>query len=548
MRFNPCIFLLTLFATTALAAGEDLVARWKLDGDARDASGNALHGRLHGVKFGMSRLGGRMRKVALFNGRDAWIEVPDSDRLKPGRHPFSLCVWVNTKDDLDDVVGDLLSKYDPKSRRGVVWNIKHNLGGMTGPANTRQVQFGIDAGSRPVWQDCGRPGAAVLVYALAVHDGSLYAGTCVAGKESAGRVFRYAGGQKWIDCGAPDRCNSVSALATYQGKLYAGVSKYRLRGSALGESENPHLGGRIYRYEGNSKWTLVGTLPKVQAINGMAVFKGRLYATSMYAPAGLFRYEGGTRWTDCGSPGGRRVEALCIYNGQLFAGGYDEGAVYRYDGHSWTHCGVLGENTQTYGFAVYAGRLYVGTWRTGRVYRYEADRKWSDVGRLGSELEVMGMAVYNGKMYAGTLPLAEVYRFDGPSRWQWVGRVDRTPNVKYRRAWSMAVYRGRLYVGTLPSGRVWSMEAGKSVTHDRALPSGWVHLAAVKTDDRLQLYVNGKLAATSSTYAADAFDLDNAEPLKIGFGPHDYFNGMMSDLRIFSRALSAAEVQALSQP
>ncbi len=540
------LFVLLSCASCLPAAAEDrLVAHWSFDGDATDSSGNGLHGQSHAVRFVLSRVNGRSRKVAEFNGRDAWIEVADCEQLKPGTGEFTISAWVHTQNPLDDAIGDLVSKYDGKTRTGAVWNIKQNLGGTTSAANLRNVQFGIDAGTEPIWQDCGRPGNAVLVYALAVHKGALFAGTCVADSEGAGHVFRYAGNQRWIDCGAPDLCNAVSALATYKDRLYAAVSKYRLRGSSLAESENPHLGGKIYRYEGGTNWTPVGTLPDVEAINALAVFQGKLHATSMYAPAGLFRYEGGTTWTDCGSPQGKRVEALCVYNGQLFAGGYDEGAVYRYDGRSWNHCGVLGENTQTYGFAVHAGNLYVGTWRSGRVYRYVKDNEWKDVGRLGEELEVMGMAVYNGKMYAGTLPLAEVYRFDMPGNWKKVGRVDRTPNVKYRRAWSMAVYDGKLFVGTLPSGHVWSMTAGPCVTYDQALPSGWVHMAAVKKQGRLLLYLNGKEVSHSSEFQADQFNLDNDQPLKIGFGPHDYFHGLLSDLRIHAKAFSESEVREL---
>jgi len=255
---------------------------------------------------------------------------------------------------------------------------------------------------------------------------------------------------------------------------------------------------------------------------------------------------GGSTWTNCGSPDGKRVEALCVFNGNLFATGYDEGAVYRYDGSDWTHCGRLGDNTQTYGFAILHGQLHVATWRSGRVFRYAGDNDWVDVGRLGEELEVMGMAVYNGKLYAGTLPLAGVFRYDGSSHWHDTGRVDFTPDVRYRRAWTMAVYDGKLFVGTLPSGHVMSLEAGKSVTLDRELPPGWVHLAAVKQHDRLKLYLDGNLAAESSTFDAADYDLTNTQPLKIGFGPHDYLNGQLSDVKFYRQALSDADVARLA--
>ncbi|MFM8221100.1 MAG: hypothetical protein ACKOJF_19490, partial [Planctomycetaceae bacterium] len=107
------------------------------------------------------------------------------------------------------------------------------------------------------------------------HAGDLYVGTCESGAEGVGHVFRWRDGQTWEDCGTPDRCNSVSALATYDGELYAGTSKYRLAGSSLPESENPHLGGKIYRYVGGQKWTLVGEMPDRQAVGGLVVFQNK---------------------------------------------------------------------------------------------------------------------------------------------------------------------------------------------------------------------------------------------------------------------------------
>lgn len=544
----PIAVVLVLSTASASHATEpSLIAHWPLDGDVQDHSGNENHGSNHGVDLTTPLPPSHTERSARFDGRDDFLEVSDSQQLQLGTGEFSIAAWVHTLKSLDDVIGDLVSKYDSRSRTGFVLNIKHNVGATTSQANYRHVQFGIDDGKLDdSWTDCGRPGDAVLVYSLAVYDGQLFAGTCVAGKDQAGRVFRYAGGRKWVDCGAPDRCNAVATLAVFEGKLYAGVSKYRLRGSSLEESENPNFGGKIYRYEGDKTWTHVGTLPEVQAINGMVVFREKLYVSSMYAPAGLFRYDGNETWKNCGSPGGKRVEALCVFNGNIFATGYDEGAVYRYDGHDWAHCGQLGDNTQTYSFAIYQGKLFVGTWRSGRVYRFVGDNEWVDQGRLGEELEVMGMAVYNGKLYAGTLPLAEVYRYDGPDRWYKTGRVDFTPDVRYRRAWTMAVYRGRMFVGTLPSGHVMSIEAGKSVMLDRELPAGWVHIAAVKATDRLKLYVDGKLAATSSIFEPNDYDISNDVPLTIGFGPHDYFHGRLRDVRLYGGALSPEDVARIA--
>lgn len=55
----------------------------------------------------------------------------------------------------------------------------------------------------------------------------------------------------------------------------------------------------------------------------------------------------------------------------------------------------------------------------------------------------------------------------------------------------MAVYKGRLFVGTLPPGRVQSIEVGRNMTLDRAFPTGWHHVAAVREAKRLRLFVDG---------------------------------------------------------
>ena len=337
----------------------------------------------------------------------------------------------------------------------------------------------------------------------------------------------------------------------FEGKLYAGVSKYRLAGSALSESENLHLGGRVFRYDGETRWTDCGQLPGTEGIGGVAVFRGKLYAGSLYKPAGFFRYEGDQNWTTLPLPNGKRVEAMCVHNGELFASSYDEAHIYRYDGETWTDCGQVGEmaNTQTYSFAVHNGRMYVGTWRTGKVFRYDGDNRWTDCGQLGEELEVMGMLVHNGSLFAGSLPLAEVFRYrtDADPRWDSIGRVDLTPNVMYRRAWTMAEFQGRLFVGTLPSGRVLSIAAGANVTDDRTLSPGWHHLAAQRSGRELKLILDGRLAATSPVFDSSQYDLSSTAPLRIGIGPTDYFSGRLRDLRIYDRALSIDEISKLAR-
>lgn len=543
------IVFTTVIADEAAAGDPSLLAHWPLAVDYQDHSGGGHHLVNHGAALAAVGQGDASSRAAHFDGRDDYLELPAG--LQLGSDDFTLAAWVHTDAELTDVLGDIVSQYDPVARRGFQLSLLCNHGVTSSQSNYRNVHFGIDAGTEPgEWTDHGRLGDAILVFSMAVHEGQLFAGTCVPEHDKAGRVFRFDGSE-WTDCGAPDLANAVCSMAVYDGELYVGTGKYRLGGSSLTESQNPRHGGGIYRYDGEEGWTACGRLPGVESINGMVVFGGKLYATSMYHPAGFFRYEGGTEWTACETPDGKRTEALGVYNGHIYATGYDQGAVYRYDGEHWAHLGVLEGASQTYGFAVHAGRLFVSEWPNARVYRMSGDGsgpvEWQLAGRLGEERETMPLAVYNGKMYAGTLPSAEVYRYDDETNWAKVARLDFTPDVRYRRVWSMAVYRGRLFAGTLPSGHVHSVEIGRNVTLDRELAPGWRHIAAVKGRKALRLYVDGQLVSTSAEMSGDDYDLANGQPLRVGFGANDYFNGRMRDVRVYRGALPAADVATLAR-
>ncbi|MBI3861235.1 MAG: LamG domain-containing protein [Planctomycetia bacterium] len=533
----------------ARAAEPVLIGHWPLRGSDREQTGAALKITSRGVEFDAAGPGGAARTAARFNGRDGVVEVADAEALRLGTGDFSISLWVNTAAETDDVPGDLVSQYDPATRNGFHLGLYSHGGVTNAQSNSKQLHFGIDQGRlEPEFTDHGRLGNAVYVFSLCVHDGRLYASTCHAGAGESGRVFRFEGGNRWKDLGSPDKANAISAMATFNGSLYVASSKYRLAGSALAESQNPNFGGKVYRLGDDDKWVPCGVLsPETEAVASLIVFRGRLYAGSLYKPAGFFRYEGGERWTACATPDGKRVEALTVFNGAIFATCYDEGSVFRFDGSAWEHVGKIPEATQTYGFAVHRGSLFVSEWPKAHVYRYAGGTNWVDAGRLGEELETMPLLVYNGQMYGGTLPSAAVYRFDGDTNWTKIGRVDHTPDVKYRRAWSMAVFQGRLFVGALPSGRVLSIEAGRNATYDRELAAGWHHVAAVRGGGKLQLYVDGKLVGESAVLTPGDFNLTNRQPLRIGFGAQDYFRGDLTDVQLYRGALSPGQVLNLFQ-
>lgn len=523
-----------MFIANPTSAEPNPIAHWPLTTSAEDITGNGHHGTAHNITYDAIQ-------GATFNGVDTWIDIPHHDDLNLGKDDFTLTMWVHTDARLDDTLGDLISKFDPDTRTGLNLSIMNYHGVVCGQSNYRNLFFGLDDGADPApWKDCGRPGNNVYPMALCVYEGGLYAGTFEHGKDETGHVYRYIEDDQWEDCGIPFPSNAVSALAVHEGELYAAASHYRSRGSAMGDSPNTLHGGRVYRYKGGTQWEDCGKLGDIEAIYGLASFNGKLYASSLYAPAGLFVYEGDTTWTDLGNPGGR-VEALGVHNGHLYGTGFDldYSGVFRYDNPGWTNYGTPPDTTQTYSFMQYQGGLFVGSWPSGKVFELSGANQWHDRGQLGNESESMGMVVYNGMLYGGTLPLAQVYRYDGETTWTNTGQLDTTPDVKYRRAWSMAVYQGKLFCGVLPSGKIFSYETGHALSHDRELPPGWLHIAVQREGEEARLYVNARVVTQSNR---DPIAIDNEVPLRIGFGQHDYFNGRMKDVRLYDAAIDGAVI------
>jgi hypothetical protein len=126
-------------------------------------------------------------------------------------------------------------------------------------------------------------------------------------------------------------------------------------------------------------------------------------------------------------------------------------------------------------------------------------------------------------------------------------QLDTTPNVQYRRVWTMAAYQGKLYATTLPSGHVWSLQTGAAVSWDREFPAGWHHVAAQRQGGAVRVFVDGRMVAETKAARAGALNVSNPQPWKIGAGSGDFFNGALADVRVFRRALTADEVQALAR-
>lgn len=555
-----------------MARDADPVGAWDLAADGRDGSGHARHAMARGdVRFGPSAVPGTGRPCARLTGAGR-LEVPAADGLPAG--DLTVAAWVNAAAAPTTVLGDVVSWFDPRARRGFNLALEHGTPcGSHG--NDRTPWFGVDAGTVPELADHGRPGdATIMVCSLAVHDGDLYAATWEQGPAPRGHVYRLEA-NRWVDCGSPWNANAVSRLAVHEGALYAGVSRLKGGGSGLEDSANQQPGGRILRYEGGQDWSDQGQLEAADSVTALVTYAGSLYAAPMYSE-GVYRLDAPGRWTWCGSPG-RRLLALGVHGGSLFGAGNDHaqvneaialtkagvvvparsdaggGGVFRYEGGTrWTSRGLQPDTTQLYSIETYADRLHIGTWPSGLVFRAadldaEGDATWQPVGRLGDETEIMNLQAYNGKLYGGTLPHARLYRYDADDEWAPIATLDETPDVRYRRAASMVLFRGRLWVGTLPSGHVHAMRAGAVASGDRSLTPGWHHLAGTRRGGIVTLYVDGTPVGSADDAGPDGSIAPGAgTPLVIGGGPRAGFEGELAGVRLWDRALDPAELQALA--
>jgi hypothetical protein len=559
--------------TTADPDASGLIGYWKLRGDCRDYSGLDNHGVNHGVRL----------DDATFDGRGAYIEVPHHPSLRLATGDFTIGAWVWTANEVDDVIGDVIEKYDPDRRRGFTLSLHASAGGYQSQGNDRHVSFGIDNGHTSDWTDCGRPSLTsnYVSNSLTVYRGHLYAATTDAQDERDWcHVFRYDGDQRWIDCGRVGnaRTTGVGPMIVHNDELYAVTWTYDWTRVGSGQYDP----GRVYRYLGGQQWQDCGQPGGNRTWNCIASFQGKLYVGGGPETWGVFVRDEDHQWRvskQFSKTGTTRCfpHAMCRYNGKLYTA-YP--GVHAFDGEQWTFAGVPAPpvaTLQTHSLQVYQGKLCAGTWPDGKVSQFLGGEQWQSLGRVGEDgSEVNALVVYNGKLYGGSIPRAEVCRYDGREQWtslkrfyspdgwqpappsQVGGEPTREQVNEWSRVTSLTIFDGQLFasIGSCTSsiqdapsdvrGRVFRMHVGRCATYDDDLGPGWKYLTAVREQGRLKLYVDGRRVAESQPLDPADYDLSSDRPLRIGMGQIDSFAGKISEVRLYARALSEAEIERLA--
>ncbi len=166
---------------------------------------------------------------------------------------------------------------------------------------------------------------------------------------------------------------------------------------------------------------------------------------------------------------------------------------------------------------------------------------WSTAGRTGSALS------FGGNAFVTIADNAMLDLTAGMTIEAWVRPSSSSNNVRpivYKErgfGFSYALFSSSN--GNVPAAWI-RTTAQVSAAGTSSIPSNtWTHLAATYDRSRLRLFVNG-VEVTNT--AATALISTGTGPLRIGGTNNgsDFFRGLIDDVRIYNRALSAAEIQA----
>jgi len=235
-----------------------------------------------------------------------------------------------------------------------------------------------------------------------------YAGL-YAGSTNPGVVWKYKGGTTWESITSkPSSLGwSVTSIIDYRGTLYA---------SAITNSRIYDSSGRVYKYEGDKKWRLIGTLDN--QVTFLIVYKGELYAGTA-TPARLYKYNPvTTSWSkvlEYGSWYGFR--SAYVWGDWLYLGEWYWDRFARWNGKEFQEFQPEYRGSCIYNIEEYGDYLFAGAYG-GTIYKltYEpptAIHIWNPPHRQYA----WSLKSFKNKLYigfdAGTTGLAPLYEYDG---------------------------------------------------------------------------------------------------------------------------------------
>lgn len=106
------------------------------------------------------------------------------------------------------------------------------------------------------------------------------------------------------------------------------------------------------------------------------------------------------------------------------------------------------------------------------------------------------------------------------------------------KGWEMEVYQSKLYFAINTNA---VLQGSTTMTSNT-----WYHLVSTYDGNTIRVYVNGILDGSSSTAAGITNPTGNMNIGRYTFSTNLFFNGLLDDVRIYNRALTATEVSSLA--
>lgn len=165
---------------------------------------------------------------------------------------------------------------------------------------------------------------------------------------------------------------AVLSLVEYNGQLYAGT---------MSTSDPFGSIGKVWRYEGGNRWTLIGDNMDNQ-VSSLVVYQGNLYAGTAWNGVKLYKYTPGNtsgpvrNWTlVIDYPSWSGVRSLFIYQRYLLIGDIEFDRIGRYDGN-YFYPDLDGGGSCIYDFEEFNGYIYAsayegGMWRSQDAIHWE---------------------------------------------------------------------------------------------------------------------------------------------------------------------------------
>ena len=108
----------------------------------------------------------------------------------------------------------------------------------------------------------------------------------------------------------------------------------------------------------------------------------------------------------------------------------------------------------------------------------------------------------------------------------------------WMQGYALYLYGGSVYFG-LGNGTTYFRSASSTVS-----AGSWVHLVGVFDGNNAYLYINGALVSTQNGVSV-TYNATNTFTIGHGSGNASFVNGSIDDVRVYNRALSAADVSML---